>query len=71
MPVQRKNVVDLAAQIHKRLAGKDVDVTIAHLEELFEVLFYASLRTEEGQSIHCQIVWIDPKNPDPNPPARK
>jgi len=31
---------------------------------------YTSLKTEESQSIACYIVYIDPDNPDPKPPAR-
>ncbi len=38
------------------------------LDELFEILFYTSLKTEEGQFIRVTITFIDPKNPDPEPP---
>ncbi len=40
------------------------------LNELFNTLYFASLRTEESQQIACYIVYIDPNNPDPAPPAR-
>jgi hypothetical protein len=38
------------------------------LDELFEVLFAASLKTEEGQPITCHVSYLDPNNPDPDPP---
>jgi len=38
------------------------------LDEFFEVLFFTSLKTEEGQFIKVTITFIDPANPDPTPP---
>ncbi len=38
------------------------------LDELFETLFYTSLKTEEAQFIKVTITFIDSKNPDPSPP---
>jgi hypothetical protein len=63
MPTQRNNVNDLAERVHRRLQQRECEIPLRHLEELFEVLFYASLRTEEGRSICCQCVWIDPDRP--------
>jgi len=33
-------------------------------------MYYASLAQEEGQPITFHIVFIDPTDPDPNPPSR-
>ena len=38
------------------------------LRTFFEVLYYASLRTEEGRPILVHVVYIDSGDPDPNPP---
>lgn len=40
------------------------------LRDLAQVLYALSLRTEEGQPIVAQFVFMDPDNPDPDPPER-
>ena len=40
------------------------------LVNLFEAMYYASLRTEESLQIAFHIVYLDPENPDPKPPER-
>ncbi|HEX9928636.1 MAG TPA: hypothetical protein VGB02_08885, partial [Pyrinomonadaceae bacterium] len=40
------------------------------LNDLFESMFFASLKTEEQQPITFHIVYLDPENPDPDPPRR-
>jgi hypothetical protein len=40
------------------------------LNLLFETMYFASLRTEEAQSIVFHVVWLDPSKPDPYPPER-
>lgn len=37
--------------------------------DLFESLYFASLGTEEGESIRFDVVYLDPADPDPHPPA--
>jgi hypothetical protein len=37
---------------------------------LFETMYFASMRTEEGSAIAFHIVYLDPENPDPKPPKR-
>jgi hypothetical protein len=61
---------DLAERLHAALRRRDRDVGVEELADILSVLFYASLRTEEGQSIRCQVVYLDPSDPDPNPPPR-
>ncbi len=40
------------------------------LQRLFETMYFASLRTEEGHSIAFHIVYMNPEDPDPSPPER-
>lgn len=40
------------------------------LVELFETMYFASIRTEEAEPILFNIVYLDPDNPDPDPPER-
>lgn len=42
--------------------------SVAVLEKLFQCLYITSLQTEEREAITCAVVWLDPENPDPNPP---
>ncbi len=42
--------------------------SLAVLQEIFNILFYASLRTEEGQPIQVRVYYSDPAHPDPAPP---
>jgi hypothetical protein len=41
---------------------------LAALRELFELLFFASLHTDELQAITFKTICIDPDDPDPCPP---
>lgn len=38
---------------------------------LFETLYFASIKTEEAESIIFNIVYLDPDDPDPDPPERE
>jgi hypothetical protein len=40
------------------------------LVDLFESIYFASLKTEESQPVVFHIVYLDPENPDPDPPER-
>ena len=40
------------------------------LIDLFELMYFASLKTEESQPITFHAVYLDPDNPDPHPPRR-
>src|SRR5690349_2572234 len=37
---------------------------------LFAAMYYSSLRTEESEPISFHVVYMDPDNPDPDPPNR-
>jgi hypothetical protein len=38
------------------------------LEQLFERLYFASLKQEETERVSCRIAFVDRNNPDPKPP---
>lgn len=60
----------LASSVRRRLlkASTASVPSLSHLRTFFEVLFYTSLKTEEGSYISCDVIWLDPANPDPSPP---
>ncbi|MFC4210169.1 putative sensor domain DACNV-containing protein [Pedobacter lithocola] len=63
---------DLAALVYNKLKiNKDMASLpgLKVLEELFDCLFYASMCKEESELVKVTITFIDPKNPDPNPPV--
>jgi hypothetical protein len=69
MPVVQPS--DLARIVEQTLREQQRPVPNAGvLDEIFETMYSASLRTEEGQTIVFHIVYTDPENPDPDPPGR-
>lgn len=40
------------------------------LVDLFETMYFASIKTEEAEPILFNIVYLDPNDPDPDPPER-
>jgi hypothetical protein len=62
---------DLARHVHSQLTARKIQSPpIAALVTLFEVLYFASLKSEEAERISCRIAFVDRSNPDPNPPRR-
>jgi hypothetical protein len=62
---------DLAEAVHSELELRNSGCpTIKVLTDLFETLYFVSLKTEELQPITCYIVYLPSANPDPNPPER-
>src|ERR1700722_20946775 len=61
---------DLARRIHLRLGTKEKP-PFPVLVALFEVLYFASLKSEEAERITCRIAFVDRSDPDPNPPERR
>ncbi len=62
---------DLAQHVHSQLlARKQSPPSVTVLTDLFETLYFASLRREETQPISCRIAFIPRKRPDPHPPGR-
>src|SRR5450755_522988 len=61
----------LARRVHRVLYRRRTGSPgIAVLDSLFNVMFGASLQREEQQPILFQVVYLDPENPDPEPPPR-
>lgn len=62
---------DLAEAVHSELALRRSDSpSLKILIDLFELLYFVSLKTEELQPITCYIVYLSSENPDPKPPER-
>jgi hypothetical protein len=62
---------DLAKKVHSTInSTRGTDIPTSCLEDLFELMFFSSLKTEELASITYSIVYIDPNDPDPKPPGR-
>jgi hypothetical protein len=62
---------DLASQVYSQLvARKERPPSLKVLTSVFETLYFASLKSEEGQPISCRVAFMDRKRPDPDPPER-
>ncbi|GAA4321711.1 diadenylate cyclase [Mucilaginibacter gynuensis] len=64
---------DLALHVLEKLQHSKLSLDIPPLgvlEDLFECLFFTSMRTEESDLVKVTITLIDPDNPDPRPPRR-
>ncbi len=59
---------DLASAVISALPK--LDAPEMAIRVLFETMYFASMRTEEGSAIAFHIVYLDPENPDPKPPKR-
>jgi hypothetical protein len=59
---------DLALYVYGQLA--EPRPPTAALEDLLNTMFLASLRAEEGRRITCAVSYVNPKDPDPDPPER-
>ena len=62
---------DLAKRVHSQLnAAEDSSPSLAILVNLFEILYFASLKSEETETISCRIAFLNRRDPDPMPPSR-
>jgi hypothetical protein len=63
---------DLAKVVHGELARRVSSCpTLDVLIDLFRSMYFASLKTEESKPVAFHIVYLDPGNPDPEPPENK
>lgn len=63
------SLTDLAESVYSELKERSSSsLNLKILLDLFESMYFASLKTEESQPITSHIVYLDPDNPDPNPP---
>ena len=74
-PLKKSYPVDLARAIYRQLTRISTPASppppsMNVLTDLVEILYFTSFKTEEGQSIACHVIWLNPANPDPNPPPR-
>jgi len=73
MASENSKTTDLAKHVLSKLEHSRSSFAVPPLkvlEDLFECLFYASMRTEESEHIKVALTLIDPLNPDPNPPRK-
>ncbi len=69
--MRAKSVVDLARTVEKHLRRSGVSSPyVTTLARLLEVVYFASLKTEEGKPLQLRVALVDPKNPDPDKPPR-
>jgi len=45
-------------------------ITEQVLTALYEIMYFASMKTEESEPVQFTLTYIDPENPDPSPPSR-
>lgn len=66
-----KTAEDLARIVSSRLKKYHAQaISSKKLTELFQIMFLASIKPEEGKRATFQIIYLDPKNPDPRPPSK-
>jgi hypothetical protein len=62
---------DLAGTVHSELLRRTAGPPpLDALVELFEAMYFASLKTEESKPVAFHLVYVDPQKPDPKPPKR-
>lgn len=57
---------DLAEVVHSEINRKHSSLSIGNLVSLFETMYFASIKTEESESIIFNIVYLDSPEQDPN-----
>lgn len=63
---------DLAKAVFSEIKRKNYEFPSEDiLVALFETLYFASIKTEEAEPIIFNIVYLDPDDPDSDPPERK
>jgi hypothetical protein len=61
----------LATAVRAKLqASGERPPAIRTLENLFEIMFAASIHTEEGEPVTFHLAYVDPALPGPDPPPR-
>src|SRR6266700_138856 len=60
---------DLAFAVHSELFNRKTSPPpLEVLVELFESMYFASLKTEESKPVLFHVAYVDPQKPDPSPP---
>ena len=69
--MRTKSVSDLVRAVDSYLKRKNITSPGKRvLAKFLEVIYFASLKTEEGRPLQLRIALVDPNNPDPNRPPR-
>ena len=66
-----KYPADLALTVQSAIKSRSSVPSLEALISLFETMFFASIKTEESEPIIFNIVYLDSKNPDIDPPKIK
>jgi hypothetical protein len=70
-PAKNRTPLDLAEAVFSELGKRTSRCPSKDaLINLFECLYFASLRTEEAEPIRIHVVYLNPSKPDPEPPER-
>src|SRR5205809_259681 len=63
MTSQNQTPKDLAKAVCLEIRKqKKIKIDLKILTSLFETLYFTSLKTEEGNFIACDIIWLDQRN---------
>ena len=66
---QSQSPKDLALAVHSELMNRRTSPPpLDVLVELFESMYFASLKTEESKPVLFHVAYVDPQRPDPRPP---
>src|SRR5882672_1697391 len=66
---QRHSPRDFALAVHSELVNRKTSPPpLEVLVELFESMYFASLKTEESKPVLFHVAYVDPQRPDPSPP---
>src|SRR5258708_15855605 len=66
---QSRSPKDLASAVHVELLRRSANPPpLDVLIELFESMYFASLKTEESKPVLFHVAYVDPQKPDPSPP---
>jgi len=66
---QSSSPKELASAVHLELLRRSANPPpLEIILELFESMYFASLKTEESKPVLFHVVYLDPEKPDPKPP---
>ncbi len=66
--MRTKSVSDLVTAVDRRLKREGASPGRKALTRLFEIVYFTSLKTEEGRPVQVRLALVDPSNPDPDRP---
>lgn len=67
-----KYPADLAIIVRELLEREKIAAPDLRLITSFlEVIYFVSLKTEESEHVRCWVTFLNPKDPDSNPPFRR